>query len=177
MSLLHSQPVFSSCSFRPSLSVYPIIVLASSSKLAVIISTTVAIPLALLALFLLVNYRRQRKKATHMEMKLEIQIQQNERQENQYFSNQQRSPTESGGDIGSPQGHPRSLSKRLSTVSLRTANRLLLSPDPEWDIPANHLTVQEEIGRGAFGVVYRGQVIGIEGTLGVSTVAIKLQQG
>ncbi len=53
---------------------------------------------------------------------------------------------------------------------------LLLSPS-SWEVPGNQVTIEKIIGKGAFGQVAKGTLIGLQGRPDKAKVAIKMLKG
>ena len=43
-----------------------------------------------------------------------------------------------------------------------------------WEVPRHHVTIEKIIGKGAFGQVAKGTAVGLRGSPGTTTVAIKM---
>ena len=46
-----------------------------------------------------------------------------------------------------------------------------------WEVPRHHVTIEKIIGKGAFGQVAKGTVVGLRGSTETTTVAIKMLKG
>jgi len=48
------------------------------------------------------------------------------------------------------------------------------SPTRSWEVARHHVTIEKTIGKGAFGQVAKGTVMGLQGRPGKTTVAVKM---
>ena len=49
--------------------------------------------------------------------------------------------------------------------------------DEEWEIDRSQLTIKEQLGEGAFGLVMRGDAVGLYDMSGTCSVAVKMLKG
>lgn len=66
---------------------------------------------------------------------------------------------------------------RSNKTSLSTAEVFEVEADESWEIPREHLVLQDVIGEGAFGTVMKGTVYGLTGKPSQYTVAVKTLRG
>lgn len=64
--------------------------------------------------------------------------------------------------------------RRRFSSDLTTASEYELPLDSKWEFPRDRLTLGKELGSGAFGVVRRGDAVGINNRQGSTTVAVKM---
>ena len=91
---------------------------------------------------------------------------------------------ESSNLVSTQPTHPRSEymdfteATRCHTETQRVAQSAdyapIYSSPRSWEVARQHLTIEKTIGKGAFGLVAKGTVIGLQGRPGETTVAVKM---